>query len=271
MKRRITAAAACLLLILSIVGILPAAAVEQKVYDDAGLLTSPEITSLQLSAASLAQKHEMDVVIVTTNDNQGKGSMAYADDFYDYNGFGYGADHSGVLLLIDMEDRKVWMSTTGEAIRYFTDERIQTITDKVAGYLKEGDYGQGCKYFLRQVDSYIVQGIPANQHTVREKPTTLSGRLAYSARNLPIYLGAAVLVGAVVVAILIAVNKKQNTVNSATYLDRKSFQLKQKSDRFLTTTVTKHRIQSNSGGGSGASSTHTGSSGTSHGGGGSSF
>ena len=270
-KKRIPAALACMLLILAVIGMLPVGAVDQKVYDDANLLTAEERQELQNAAASLAEEVQMDIVLVTTDDNEGKGARDYADDFYDYNGFGYGEDNTGVLLLIDMQDRKVWMSTTGEDIRYFTDARIKTITDEVASFLKRQDYMGGFETFLEMTEKYINQGIPANQHTVSERPSTFSGRLAYSARNWLIYLGVAVAVGGIVVGILVAVNKKQNTVTSATYLDSSSFRLKQQSDRFITTTMTQHRIESSSGGGGGASTTHTGSSGTSHGGGGSSF
>ena len=67
------------------------AAADTKVYDYANLLTIEEIDILEASANKLAETYQMDIGIVTINDAEGKSSMAYADDFYDYNGYGYGS------------------------------------------------------------------------------------------------------------------------------------------------------------------------------------
>ena len=45
------------------------------------------------------------MVIVTVDDTRGKKARDFADDFFDYNGFGYGRDRDGILLLIDISDR----------------------------------------------------------------------------------------------------------------------------------------------------------------------
>ena len=57
-----------------------------------------------------------DVVAVTVNSTEGKTPMEYADDYYDYNGYGQGSDYSGVILLIDMGSREMWISTSGMCI-----------------------------------------------------------------------------------------------------------------------------------------------------------
>ena len=71
-------------------------------------------------------QYDMDIVIVITDDVKGKSSMDFADDFYDDNGYGIGFDSSGLLFLVNMEDREVWISTAGTAIKVFTDARIRT-------------------------------------------------------------------------------------------------------------------------------------------------
>ena len=56
--------------------------------------------------------------------------MEYADDFYDYNGYGMGEKHNGIIMLISMENRDVWFGTTGSAIKTFSlDKSYEQIWD----------------------------------------------------------------------------------------------------------------------------------------------
>jgi uncharacterized protein len=95
-----------------------------KVYDYADLFDDDKEELLMEKAQKLAKKRRMDVVIVTVDDTRGKKARDFADDFFDYNGFGYGRDRDGILLLIDISDRIAWISTSGEAIDIFTDDRL---------------------------------------------------------------------------------------------------------------------------------------------------
>ena len=105
MKKKLTISL-CTALLLCVLFSLPSvfAAGDQRVYDQAGLFTQAEVQELEESVAEHRKSTQMDIVIVTTDDAQGKTSQAYADDFYDYNGFGEGSDNTGVLLLIDMDN-----------------------------------------------------------------------------------------------------------------------------------------------------------------------
>jgi len=237
--------------------------IQQKVYDYASLLTDSEEESLAAMAEEILSEYKLDTVIVTTSDAEGKSSMEYADDFYDYNGFGYGETYDGLLLLIDMENRMVWLSTCGSAIQMFSDSRIASITDNTASYLSEADYYSGCNYALKDIAS--VARADAEMATV-------GGRFLRSVRRIPVYL----LVGAAVGGIVIAVMTHQSRTarkakDAAAYLDRGSMRLSVREDRYLHSTTTRTRIESSSGGGGGGSSSHVSSSGRSHGGGGSRF
>ena len=54
--------------------------------------------ALEEEANNLSSEYNMDIVIVTTNDAAGKTSREYADDFFDYGGFGVGPDYDGILF-----------------------------------------------------------------------------------------------------------------------------------------------------------------------------
>lgn len=246
-------------------------AAQQRVFDDAGLFSPAESTALEQSIAAATENTKLDLVVVTITDNQGKTSRAYADDFYDENGFGYGESEDGVLFLINMADREVYISTTGIAIRYLTDQRIDRILDRVYPYLSEGRYKDGAIAFLDQVEYYVQQGIPSNQYSQDETTGEISRyREMDTGTKILIYLLISFAVGGITVGIMAMQNKGRSATNSNTYLVRDSFHVVNRVDRHINTRVTHVRIDTNSGGG-GKSSTHVGSSGRNHGGGGRKF
>ena len=77
---------------------------------------------------------------MTAKTLNGATPASYADDTYDYNGYGYGNNRDGLLLLISMEDRDWYISTTGYGITAFTDAGIQYIGNKIKEHLSDGDY-----------------------------------------------------------------------------------------------------------------------------------
>ena len=100
------------------------------VVDDADLLSASEASELSSIAEEISRRQQCDVVILTVDSLGGKSATAYADDYFDYNGYGYGADRSGILFLLSMEERDWWMSTRGSAIQAFTDDGIQYLFSK---------------------------------------------------------------------------------------------------------------------------------------------
>ena len=105
--RKILSLLLLLMLILSLS--VPAFSAEEPldyVEDYAGLLTNDEEEELQRWICEYITDLQLDIVIVTTYGTSGKGVQAFADDFYDQNGYGYGPTQSGILLLLDMEARE---------------------------------------------------------------------------------------------------------------------------------------------------------------------
>lgn len=258
-------------------------AVDQKVYDEADLFTEIEEEALQLKASELSERLKLDTVILTIKDNKGKTSRDYADDFYDDNGFGYSERYDGLILLINMADREVYISTCGKAIEYFTDARIDSILDKVYIYLTESNYSDGANAFLDEVEYYVQKGIPSNQYSYDENTGISSqGNTGASTsqkdnliNRLLIYILISFGIGGISVGIMALNNKGKTTTNQSTYLDSNSFKLVANQDRHVNTSVTFVHINTDSGskGGrsAGRSTTHGSSSGRSHGGGGRKF
>ena len=120
------------LLLMLLLLLVPVSAWADKntVDDQAGLFSQEEKQELTDRIVKLTTDWNMDFVVVTTEDAEGKTAEEYADDYYDYNGYA----EDGVLYLIDLDNGSVWISTAGKMIRYLTDARIDAVID--AGYWK---------------------------------------------------------------------------------------------------------------------------------------
>jgi uncharacterized protein len=230
----------------------------------------------------------MDVVILVVTDLDGKSAQDYADDYYDYNGYGIGDDYSGMLLLIATESRDWWISTCGEAIYVLTDYGIESIFSDFAGYLSGNDYYHAFETYLDCLPEYFdayYSGNPIDGYSGNYSgpgsytPGDADDTVYYEDDSFGIFeILFSLVVGCVVAGIAVLIMSAQmNTKlpqNSArNYLNQSSYQLHSHSDMFLYSNVTKVRRESSSssGSGGGGSSTHRSSSGSSHGGGGGKF
>ncbi len=147
--------------------------------DKEHLLTDSQAEALSQRLKEIGDAYRCDVVIVTVSTLGSKTSEAYADDFFDYNGYGYGAvpdengvtrDGDGILLLLSMEDRDFAVSTSGSAIRAFTDYGIQTYLEPLfLPYLSSNDYSGGFTAFANGCDDllkYASEGVPYDYRRV---------------------------------------------------------------------------------------------------------
>ncbi|WP_195985620.1 TPM domain-containing protein [Clostridium sp. D33t1_170424_F3] len=161
MRVRITGGVLAFFLLITVCcGGWTAFAAEKKVYDQAGLFSADSAVTLDARASALTRKLESDFIIVTTDDARGKTPQDYADDFYDENGFGVGEDQTGALFLIDMDNRQVYISTSGKAIAYLTDSIIDGLLDDSVGYLKRQDYDGAASHFLDRMEKLFPSGDP---------------------------------------------------------------------------------------------------------------
>lgn len=251
-----------------------------NVVDNLGYLSDGEISELQLRIDEIKSTYNLDTVIVITDNTDGKSSMAYADDYYDYNDYGLDDEYSGLLMLINMQDREdrevreIRISTTGRAIDIYTDNRISSMVDRVTSPLSNGNYFNACNKFLEDVINYANVGVPYNQYREERDPNLNYNNLTYLqkvSRMLtywPVYI-IPLIISIAATLIITYSSKGKVTTTSRTYEEGGSFVLSQNTDQYIRETTTRTKIQTQSSGG--RSSTHSGSSGRSHGGGGGKF
>ncbi len=232
----------------------------EKIYDFANLLTDAQETSLYNDIVDFIESHNMDMVVVTIDENNKYSAMDYADDFYDYNNFGIGSTHDGLLLLIDMDNRKVWISTTGEAILMYNDARIDTILDYVQPKLTSRNYSGAVSNFISYADNYANAGIPSGN---KNSYIDSDGEYVYRnykdffgilSENLPIIILGAIICTVIFIAIGSSKHKNVKNANRANlYVDKDSINLTGKNDTFVKSNTTKKRIEHESSSGSGSS------------------
>ena len=143
---------------------------QPRVFDQAGLFSETEIIQLEEKIAQCRKSTKMDVVIVSAYADEERSAEEYADDYYDYGGFGVGKKASGVLLLYYMDGPgqpggECYISTTGTMINMLTDERIESILDDVYGDLGNRDFAGATEHFLEDVKVYVKEGVESGQYT----------------------------------------------------------------------------------------------------------
>ena len=146
---------------------------KDRVVDDADLLSAGEETALREKLEEIRVRQKMDIVIVTAKTLNGATPADYADDTYDYNGYGYGNNKDGLLLLISMEDRDWYISTAGYGITAFTDAGIQYIGNKIKEHLSDGDYAAAFNTFAELCDDFITKartGKPYDSGNMPKEP-----------------------------------------------------------------------------------------------------
>lgn len=242
------------------------------VYDDASLFTKDEKIKLEEESNNLSNKYNMDIVIVTTDYAEGKSSREYADDFFDYGGFGVGKDYDGILFLIDMDNREAYISTSGIGIRYLTDMRKENILDKIFDDgLLDGDYFGATMGFLKGTKTYLEAGIPSDQYN---EPEYIRPKNKITIKDIIISIIGGLITGGLFYSTTKSRYKTPRTYNSYSYRNNSIVNLASNEDKIIDTFIT-HRIipkpTNNSKPTSGRSTTHRSSSGRTHGGGGRKF
>ena len=252
----------------------------QKVFDQASLFTESQAEALEERAAQIAEEEQYDIAIVTTNYTGSMVTYEYAESFYENNGIGYGDNKQGFLLLIDMDNRQVYIDEYNaweENFQLSTRER-DAILDVIMEYAYDGDFYGVADSFLDELPQYLNNGISGDadyQYVIEhgepgqqevQEPLTFPEAVKES---LPLAALTALVIAGITLIILIAVQKTGAKPSSAEY-QKGALRIYRRNDTFINTTVTKHKIEtsSSSGGGGGGGSSHHGGG---HSGGGRSF
>lgn len=247
----------------------------EGIYDYAGLLTEEEVSELAGELGELADKSGWEVFVLTTEDANGSSTRDYSEAFL--NGHLLGDD--GIVYTIDMDNREVYLATTGDAIYYLTDERIEDIIDSGYDYVADSAYKAAFSGMITATRAAYDKGIPSDQYTYDED----TGRIVryQEPKSIKWYealIALALAGGAFLIVFLGVLGKyrlKWDTYKYDFHANGR-VDVTNQEDRLVNQLVTHRHIQRDTSSGnshsSGSrSSVHTGSGGRSYGGGGRKF
>ena len=243
-----------------------AASGQKRLVDEADLLDSDEYSAVKDKLDEISERQEFDVVIVTVESIGTKTPRAFADDYYDENGYGFGSDHDGILLLISMEERDWYISTCGYGITAFTDAGIDYIGEELVYWMSDGYYKDAFNTFADLCDKFVTQartGEPYDGDFMPKEPFE-------PVITLIICLVIAFVISLIVTGVMKGKLKSvAHQTRAAEYVRPGSMNITCANEFFLYRTMS--RVPRPKESSSSGSSTHTSSSGRSHGGGGGKF
>lgn len=115
-------------------------AYENEVCDYANLFSAEEYSEILTQASDYSEATDISLAVLTIDTAQGLSSEEYANDYIDNLIDGEGWSENSMLFLIDMDNRNVWISTTGRAEDIYYD--VDSIIDGGYDELVNGYYGQ---------------------------------------------------------------------------------------------------------------------------------
>ena len=242
-----------------------------RVADLAGVIDADRLKSLNALADEVSEKYQCDVAVAFVPDLGGKYVVDYADDFYDYKGYGYGPNDDGILLLVSVGDREFAETTYGYGKTAFTDYGMSHYLEpRFTPWLGENDWAGAAEQFITDAGVLLKQARDGNPYDYsapqrEQKSFKETAPLAALISAVIGFFSGGIPAGAMKRQMK-SVEKEYGAANYA----RGGLNLRARDDRFLYANVSKTRIQSDtehrSGGGGGGSSVHFSSSGRSHGG-----
>ncbi len=254
---------------------------EYRVTDEYSVLTEEDIQRISDQAIKSSEALDIQLAAIITADMKGQSSEDYADDYADR----YFPNEDCMVLLINMNDREIWISTAGRAKDIY-DSYTDAMSDDVYNKLQNEEYDHAIEVFIQDADYYYEEANSADSVTaIPDDTQTITS--SYDRTNRTEYATSSQTEGSsitvsfwmIIVALLLAggvtygvtiSSRGKRTISARTYEAGNSFVLNRSVDDYLRETTTRRRIpKNNSSSGGGRSGGGSGS--RSHGGGGRKF
>ena len=221
-----------------------------ELIDVPNMLSESEYIELSEKLAALRDTYGVDAVFIISDEMITEDAQTEADDIYDSYEYGVGENYDGILYFVCETTHEYAFSTCGRAIEIFNDDGLEYIDEAMMPYLKKGDYYQAGMVYADKCAELMEMA--ANGEPYKKKINIL-------------YVIAGIILIPLAVAFGFMTRKlsKMNTAvmqpGAANYMKPGSMNMNFSRDIFLYSTVSKREKPKES-------STHTSSSGRTHGG-----
>ncbi len=239
---------------------------EQRIFDEAGLLTAAEYEELEAMCLEYGGKANVEIFILTHNNPNSVYPEKYIEDFEDRQP---AADK--VYFLYDVYRGEIFIEGYGTAESYIHSKRIEKIFDQMENDLRSGDYYGAFATYIDLTASYMKDDSDINtDHDYSYKESSdpdyvkdydydsyydeynrSSNRQAEDfLTNFWFQLIVALVIGGIAVGVMAYNSGGKMTVRGNDYLDQNRSGLIGRRDIYLRTTITKVKrpTQNNSGG-----------------------
>jgi len=148
-----------------------------RFIDDKGLLTQAQGLELTAKLDEISERHRFDTVVavvhsLASGSIKGREARLYAIDFFEQNGFGFGIDLDGIILLLATEDRDFGLATTGYGLKAFTNAGQEYLEKLFLPHLKSDNYFKAFMTYADAVDDFLTKAKAGKPYTAANIPLT---------------------------------------------------------------------------------------------------
>ncbi len=227
----------CLLLVfIGFGGGKASAAVDQRIYDNANLLSESEIAELEAVAAEHSGKHGTDFLFLTIADEQSLYIQDAMGGFFDTWAEENGQENA-VLLAMNIATRDVYLSGFGTAETTLDNQRVNLVLDRIIPEMQRGDYAGAFRETVTTSSRYMEFRPGVNPESIFLKTW--------------FQLLLALLLGGVIVGSMVYNSGGRVTTTASTYFDGNNTKVTGKLDQFRNKTVSRRKVPKKSSGGGG--------------------
>lgn len=229
----------------------------QRIYDNAGLLSTSEYEELEKMCMEYGEDAGIEIFILTHNDPDSVYPEAYIENFEDTLPIG-----DRVHFLYDVYRNEIFIEGYGLAETYIHSKRIDQIFDEMVDDLRAGEYYDAFETYITMSASYMKDDSELNEDHNYSYETPPDRDYDYETdaydydryyddprtteaedilENLWFQLAAALVIGAVTVGIMAYHSGGKMTVHGNDYLERSRSGLIGRRDNYIRTRITRVR------------------------------
>ncbi len=238
-----------LLLNLSLYAEIPSVDKDGKIYDFADLFSAEQEEKLISIARQNFNNQHIDYVTVFTDNSYGKTPQQYSEEFFIANDFGYGDTYDGIMLYINMQDRDIYILTSGKCKELIDDSYVEILLDRVVKSLTNKDdnfpnYSAALTFLNASFSIMREQLSPVNQKVLEQDQPVHKDNVV--GKILIYILFGAVISLVITVCMVYSHSKSFSRTNSVSdYVENRNIKIVSVVDNFISTNTSKTAIPKN--------------------------